>query len=324
MSVANPKTGIFVMNLSNVQLGAAWQTAFVSYQQALSVAGKSQHTIMAYLSDVMQLAMQDPNIQPTAIRTPYLRRYLSLRIQQGHAAKSLRRQVSAWRHFFDHLISQQQMTHQPCEGLKTPRLPKRIPKALGVDVTQHLLNHRPTHGREVLLLRDKAMFEVLYGCGLRAQELLNLTWQQVDLSNQWLTVIGKGARMRQTPIGQQALHALHAWLAARLCLHPSTDHVFVSQQGLPLSRTQLATRLKQWSTDAQLATPMHPHMFRHSYASHLLQSSGDLRGVQTLLGHQSIQSTQVYTRLDYQHLARVIDRFHPRTDPRLRPKISDD
>jgi integrase/recombinase XerC len=170
----------------------------------------------------------------------------------------------------------------------------------------------PEYGLSALLIRDQAMFELLYSSGLRANELLNLNISDLDLSQAWVRVLGKGGKTRNTPLGRVAIVALQAWIDIRPQLSSNNPALFLSIHGKRLSAIQMANRLKDWAKQANLAAHVHPHMLRHSCASHLLQSSGDLRGVQTLLGHKSIKSTQIYTRLDYLHLAAVYDAFHPR------------
>ncbi len=216
----------------------------------------------------------------------------------------------------------------PAEGVKAPKAPRPLPKALSVDQAVALANHR-TPVREgganplmaaALAARDHAIIELLYGCGLRVGELVGLDVQAADAAAGWLDlqdatahVTGKGRKRRAVPMGEAALAAVREWLAHRGSSVPAREAaLFVNRQGARLSDSQVRSRLRQAALQAGLPTSVHPHMLRHSFASHLLQSSGDLRGVQELLGHAHISTTQVYTKLDFQHLAQVYDAAHPR------------
>jgi integrase/recombinase XerC len=211
----------------------------------------------------------------------------------------------------------------PLSGLRAPKAAKPLPKALNVDDAVQLAQHRPTDTDPWLQARDTAMVELLYSSGLRVGELIGLDVQAsprakgwIDLSAGEAHVLGKGSKRRSVPVGQQALVALQAWLTVRAS-GLSTNAVdqaamFVGQRGTRLSAQSVWQRLRLRGLQAGIATPVHPHMLRHSFASHVLQSSGDLRGVQELLGHANISTTQVYTRLDYQHLAKTYDAAHPR------------
>jgi integrase/recombinase XerC len=208
----------------------------------------------------------------------------------------------------------------PASSVRAPKAPKPLPKALSVDHAVALADHEPDSGRPALLARDHAIVELLYGSGLRIGELLGLDtvassaaagW--IDLPDATAHVLGKGSKRRSVPVGAAALDALATWLNARGELAaPGEPALFVSQRGTRLTPNQLRNRLKAQALRAGLPTQVHPHMLRHSFASHLLQSSGDLRAVQELLGHANIATTQVYTRLDFQHLAKVYDAAHPR------------
>ena len=209
--------------------------------------------------------------------------------------------------------------------VRAPKAAKPLPKALAVDSAVQLADYRrddPT-ADPCLEARDRALVELLYGCGLRLSETLGLDttpskqargW--VDLEAGEVHVLGKGAKWRSVPVGEVALQALQTWLAARVCwltsVDPSATAIFVNRQGGRLTPQHTRVRLKQRGVLAGVSTPIHPHMLRHSFASHLLQSSGDLRAVQELLGHASISTTQIYTRLDFQHLARIYDQAHPK------------
>jgi len=258
----------------------------------------------------------------------HVRRFAAQLHAGGLAPRSIALVLSAWRGFYRQLARNGAIDANPVDGVRAPRAPHPLPKALAVDEAVALAtNETPvadgetSQEAEALAARDHAIAELLYGCGLRLGELLGLDLAAGAESAGWIDVddgtahvFGKGSKRRSVPVGGPALQALEAWLLHRPLLAgaPDCGAVFVSRLGNRLSPNQLRARLKAQGDRAGVATPVHPHMLRHSYASHLLQSSGDLRGVQELLGHASIATTQVYTRLDFQHLAKVYDAAHPR------------
>jgi integrase/recombinase XerC len=243
---------------------------------------------------------------------------------QGLASRSIAIALAAWRGLYRWWGLQGRVSANPVEGLRPPKAPKPLPKALSVQQAVALAAHPGLGGdgpqAAALASRDHAIGELLYGAGLRIGEVLGLDVQGgpqaagwIDLPDATAHVLGKGRKRRSVPVGAAALTALRAWLAQRPALARADEHaLFVSQRGTRLSPNQLRLRLARQAQEAGLPGKVHPHMLRHSYASHLLQSSGDLRAVQELLGHASIGSTQVYTRLDHQHLARIYDAAHPR------------
>jgi len=239
---------------------------------------------------------------------------------QGLGPRSLALQLSAWRGFFRWWGREGGVLQNPVEGVRAPKAAKPLPKALAVDQAVALAQHEGEHGNPALLARDHAITELLYGCGLRVSELVGLDVQASDVAAGWVDaddamvhVLGKGRKRRSVPVGSHALLALADWLPHRDAMaHASEPALFVSQRGTRLTDSQVRTRLKAQALEAGLPTSVHPHMLRHSFASHLLQSSGDLRAVQELLGHANISTTQVYTQLDFQHLAKVYDAAHPR------------
>jgi integrase/recombinase XerC len=210
------------------------------------------------------------------------------------------------------------------QGVRAPKAAKPLPKALSVDQAVALAQHEGAQGDAALRARDHAIVELLYGCGLRVGELVGLDQRPgaeaagwVDLPECTAHVLGKGSKRRSVPVGAPAVQALQAWLQARAAMARADEAaLFVSRRGTRLTASQVRSRLKTLALQAGLPTHVHPHMLRHSFASHLLQSSGDLRAVQELLGHANISTTQVYTRLDFQHLAKVYDAAHPRAKPR--------
>jgi integrase/recombinase XerC len=239
---------------------------------------------------------------------------------RGLAPRSIAIHLAAWRGLYRWWGRNGVVAVNPVEGLRAPKGPKPLPKALSVEQAVALAEHDTEHSTPALAARDHAIVELLYGCGLRVGELIGLDlaagpaaagW--VDLPDATAHVLGKGAKRRSVPVGGAALRALQAWLVQRGTLAKVTEPaLFVSRRGTRLTPNQLRNRLRGQALQAGVPTHVHPHMLRHSYASHLLQSSGDLRAVQELLGHASIGTTQVYTKLDYQHLAQVYDAAHPR------------
>ncbi len=239
---------------------------------------------------------------------------------KGLAPRSIAIHLAAWRGLYRWWGRQGLVKANPVDGLRPPKAPKPLPKALPVQQAVALAEQPGAGDDPVLGARDHAITELLYGAGLRIGELLGLDVQAgssaagwVDVADATAHVLGKGHKRRSVPVGRAALAALRAWLQVRPQLAQAGEPaLFVSQRGTRLSPNQLRLRLRQQAAQAGLPTRVHPHMLRHSYASHLLQSSGDLRAVQELLGHASISSTQVYTKLDHQHLAKVYDAAHPR------------
>jgi integrase/recombinase XerC len=268
---------------------------------------------------LQRLAMQ-ADLELLAVETAHVRRWAGMLHQQGLAPRSIAIILSAWRGFYRWCGRDGLIKANPVDGVRAPKAAKPLPKALAVDHAVALAGHTPEHGHAALLARDHAIVELLYGCGLRVGELLGLDvcaspkaagW--VDAADATAHVLGKGDKRRSVPIGGPALTALAAWLEQRPSLAQADEAaLFVSQRGTRLTPSQLRVRLKQQAIQAGLPTHVHPHMLRHSFASHLLQSSGDLRAVQELLGHAHISTTQVYTQLDFGHLSKVYDAAHPR------------
>ena len=243
---------------------------------------------------------------------------------RGLGPRSIAIALAAWRGLYRWWGRHGLVAQNPVDGLRPPKAPKPLPKALSVDQAVALAEHVPEDGDPVLVARDHAIAELLYGCGLRVGELVGLDrtasgaaagW--VDVADASAHVLGKGGKRRSVPVGTAALAALQAWLLVRAQLADAGEPaLFVSRRGTRLTASQVRQRLQLQAQQAGLPTHVHPHMLRHSYASHLLQSSGDLRAVQELLGHASISTTQVYTKLDFQHLARAYDAAHPRAKKR--------
>ena len=274
----------------------------------------SAHTRNAYVRDVEQLALQAAaGASPVALERitgSHLRRFLSTLHGRGLSGRTLARMLSSWRGFFKYLAEEGKVKSDPCVGLRPPRSPKKLPDALSPDEATRLVG---IEGDAPLALRDRAMLELFYSSGLRLSELAGLTIDRVDWTSGEVRVWGKGAKERIVPVGEPAMRALAHWREARAGLAaPGSNALFVSQQGAPISVRSIQMRMKAWAIKQGLPRHVHPHMLRHSFASHVLQSSGDLRAVQEMLGHASIASTQVYTHLDFQYLSKVYDAAHPR------------
>jgi integrase/recombinase XerC len=254
----------------------------------------------------------------------HIRRWAAQLHAGGLAPRSVALALSAWRGFYRWLGRDGLVAANPVEGVRAPRAPKPLPKALSVDHAVALVEHRGAGGDPALAARDACVAELLYGCGLRVGEVTGLDvtasaeaagW--IDASDASAHVLGKGRKRRSVPVGGPALQSLEAWLALRDGLaRPGEAALFVSRRGTRLTPSQLRSRLKAQAIAAGVPTHVHPHMLRHSFASHLLQSSGDLRAVQELLGHANITTTQVYTKLDFGHLSKVYDATHPRARKR--------
>ncbi len=240
----------------------------------------------------------------------HVRRFVAQLHGRGLGGKSLARMLSAWRTFYRYLARDHGFTLNPCDGLKAPKSEKKLPEALSPDRATQLMR---VDEDSVLAVRDQAILELFYSSGLRLSELVGLQLQDVDFANQEVRVTGKGAKTRVVPVGSFALQALQAWLGVRgQMAAPDVRALFVNKQGKALSPRTVQYRVDHWAKKLGLGVHVHPHMLRHSFASHVLQSSGDLRAVQEMLGHANISTTQVYTHLDWQHLAKVYDAAHPR------------
>ena len=241
-----------------------------------------------------------------------VRRFVAVMHSRGLAPRSLALMLSAWRGFYHWLVRHRGFGANPVLGVRAPKAARPLPKALSVEAAQRLLDEKP--GAPVLV-RDAAMFELLYSSGLRLGELigLNVDDGRLDLAQGEVTVTGKGSKTRTVPVGAAAREALKAWMNARAQLAaPGERALFVGGRGRRIAPTAVNARLRAWAGRRGLNQRVHPHMLRHSFATHVLQSSQDLRAVQELLGHASISTTQVYTHLDFQALAKVYDAAHPR------------
>ena len=261
------------------------------------------------LKKVIALCEKDGVSDWASLDTQQLRRLIARLHQQGQSSKSLSRLLSAVRGLFHWLNREDLCDHNPAVGLSAPKGERRLPKVLDTDRALQLLDGAVED--DFLARRDHAMLELFYSSGLRLSELTSLDLPQLDLAEGMVQVQGKGGKARVLPVGRKAREALEQWLAMRTLAAPADDAVFISQQGRRLGPRAIQVRVKL-AGERELGQHLHPHMLRHSFASHLLESSQDLRGVQEMLGHADITTTQIYTHLDFQHLASVYDSAHPR------------
>ncbi len=230
--------------------------------------------------------------------------------RRGLSARSIQRRLSAARTFFRYLVREKQVRKNPVVSVSAPKSPKRLPGNLDADRMARLLD---IPGDTAIVNRDRAMLELLYSSGLRLSELVDLNCDDVDTPDATVRVTGKGNKDRIVPVGRQALAALQRWRRSRPEYAPPDEPaLFVNNRGSRLSRRSVQARVKHWASHQGIDTNVYPHLFRHSFATHILESSHDLRGVQELLGHANISTTQVYTHLDFQHLAQIYDQTHPR------------
>ena len=302
---------------------AALDADLARYLEHLRVERRLAARTLAIYTDALsrlQRSAAGAGVALRAVRPHHVRRWAAQLHQQGLAPRSVALALSAWRGGYRWLGREGLVALNPVEGVRAPKAPKPLPKALAVDQAVALAETAAQGDADALAARDGCIVELLYGCGLRVGELVALDaapgvraagW--VDAADATVHVLGKGGKRRSVPVGKPALAALGRWLACRPAVAAAGEPaLFVSRRGTRLTQSQVRTRLAQQALGAGLPTHVHPHMLRHSFASHLLQSSGDLRAVQELLGHAHIATTQVYTRLDFGHLSKVYDAAHPR------------
>jgi integrase/recombinase XerC len=290
---------------------ARWIERFVAHLTHERRASK--HTAASYRRDLDQLALHCAREQlaaPAALQVEHVRRFAAMRHRAGSDPRSVARALSAVRSFYEYLIREGAAATNPAKGVRAPKAEKRLPRTLDADQVGRLLE---IPGDEPLVLRDRAVMELLYSSGLRLAELCALELGDVDLRDATVRVTGKGSKTRVVPVGRHAREAIGAWLKARAQLAaPEATAMFVGVRGERIAPRVVQQRLDHWAAAQGIGFKVHPHMLRHSFASHLLESSGDLRAVQELLGHANISTTQVYTHLDFQHLAKTYDAAHPR------------
>ncbi len=280
----------------------------------------SAHTQEAYRRDLAKLTAFCDKNEITGwqdLRGNHVRTYVAWCHRSGLRGRSIQRNLSALRSFYHYLMREGEVRFNPALGIATPKSPRRLPRPLDVDQVGHLLE---LPAGDVLACRDRAIMELMYSSGLRLAELIGLDVSKLDLHDKVVRVTGKGKKERVVPVGRHACTALHAWLLVRAQLitaaQPDENALFIGRRGQRLTPRAVQLRMREWSLKQGLDIPVHPHQLRHSFASHLLESSGDLRAVQELLGHADIATTQIYTHLDFQHLAKVYDQAHPRARQR--------
>jgi integrase/recombinase XerC len=275
--------------------------------------GLSPRTIKAYQRDLDQLLLfleQEEIERAEQVTQHHIRAFIAQRHRQGLGGKSLQRLLSAIRSLFRWMLREGIAEHNPATPVKAPKSPRHLPATLDADTIGQLLD---IPCDTPLAIRDKAIMELFYSSGLRLSELADLHWEQIDLPSGMVTVTGKGNKSRMVPVGRIAAEALLEWRKARVQFASFEEpHVFVSQRGSPIATRTIQSRIRYWAKRQGMPQSIYPHLLRHSFASHMLESSGDLRAVQELLGHADISTTQIYTHLDFQHLAKVYDKAHPR------------
>ena len=290
-------------------------TDYIKFEKRLSAL-----TIKSYLRDIRLLdsELQGKNLQ--SYQVDDIRRGISVFHAKGINGKSLSRMLSSWRGFFDFLNHRYEFSLNPVMGIKAPKAKKLLPQTLSID---HAIKLVSITDKSFLGLRDRAIMELFYSSGLRLSELAAMKLADINMDEQTASILGKGNKSRIVPIGSHALQALNDWIAMRKKisdLNPRTTHLFLSEKGNALGVRSIQYRLKFWAIKQGIPENIHPHLLRHSFASHLLQSSQDLRAVQELLGHANISTTQIYTHLDYQHLSKIYDDAHPRAKKNNRNK----
>jgi integrase/recombinase XerC len=291
----------------DAELGKSWLES-LEHQRRLS-----RHTLANYARALALLFRLKEDAALRDLEAQHVRRFVARLHAEGLSGRTLALTLSAWRGLFGWLARQRGFAANPAQGVRAPKAPRALPKALSVEQVQQLLE--APQAAAPAALRDRALFELLYSSGLRLAEIVALDADdgRLDLRQGEVTVTGKGAKTRTVPVGSRAREALRGWLKARAQLAaPGEKALFVGARGRRIAPGTVQARLRAWSKRQGLGAGVHPHMLRHSFASHVLQSSQDLRAVQEMLGHASISTTQVYTHLDFQALAKVYDAAHPR------------
>ena len=284
---------------------------FLNFERGLSPLTREN-----YARDIKQLIkLANEIVEPTKLnelQNIHIRRFIATLHSKGLGGKSIARMLSSWRGFFEFLVNRKGFTANPVIGLRAPKSPKTLPQVLSIEQATKLVN---ISDDDVLSMRDHAILELFYSSGLRLSEVVNLNIDALDFIEGTVEVTGKGEKTRIVPMGSHAIEAMQKWLQIRSTISKTdaaSKPVFIGLQGRRISQRNIQYRLKEWSIKQGINSSVHPHMLRHSFASHVLQSSGDLRAVQEMLGHANISTTQVYTHLDFQHLSKTYDAAHPR------------
>ena len=300
------------MGEPTVSLNARYLEGFLSH--LAHERRLSPNTVESYARDVRKFLQLVDQAVIADVQAHQARRMVAQLHARGLDGRSLARMLSAWRAFFRYLARDHAFTRNPFQGLKARKSAKTLPNALSPDEAGKLMTIRSDEPMDV---RDHAMFELFYSSGLRLAELTGLKLEDLSEGDETVRLTGKGNKTRVVPVGRFAREALERWLNLRAALAKPGEHaVFLNRAGRPVSPRTIQYRLKAWAAKQGLSQSVHPHMLRHSFASHILQSSGDLRAVQEMLGHSSISTTQIYTHLDFQYLAKAYDAAHPRAKKR--------
>lgn len=298
----------------------SWLDASAQYLNYIEFERQlSAHTIDNYRRDlkaaVIFFSSDEINRLPHEITEADVRRWSTSLHRKEMARKTIQRKLSTLRNFFRYHVNRRQIKHNPVVSIRPPKAEQKLPKVVEVDELNHLLNREVDSWIEH---RDKAIIELLYSSGLRLSELATLNLSNLDFREGLVRVLGKGAKERIVPVGSKAIAAIQAWLPFRAELVPADmneeEAVFLSNKGQRLSRRSIQLRIEKLGLSAGASQRLHPHLMRHSFASHMLESSSDIRAVQELLGHSDIATTQIYTHLDFQHLAKAYDSAHPRAN----------
>ena len=279
--------------------------------------GLSPLTRENYARDITQLIKFSDNLELHALQNIHIRRFIASLHSKGLGGKSIARMLSSWRGFFEFLVNRKGFTSNPVIGLRAPKSPKTLPQALSIEQAVKLVD---ISDDAVLSVRDHAILELFYSSGLRLSEVVNLNIDGLDFTEGTVIVTGKGNKTRIVPRGAHAMQAIQQWLQVRVNYaknNTASKAVFIGLQGRRVGARNLQLRLKEWSIKQGINSSVHPHMLRHSFATHVLQSSGDLRAVQEMLGHANISTTQIYTHLDFQHLSKTYDAAHPRAKKKI-------
>ncbi|CRI64992.1 putative XerD or XerC integrase [Thiocapsa sp. KS1] len=283
----------------------------------------SEQTLIAYRRDLERLHAWLSETESPAIETldeQAVRQYLAWRHRRGASGKTLQRELSSLRSLYRWLLREGLAVSNPAVGVRAPKSPRRLPATLDADQLCSLLDHPADD--DLLTIRDQAMVELFYSSGLRLAELVSVNVGDIDMAEGELGVLGKGAKTRRVPVGLKAREAVQRWMRVRANLAAAGEPaLFVSSRGTRINPRTVEVRIARWARLQGATRDLHPHLLRHSFATHLLESSGDLRAVQELLGHSDIGTTQIYTHLDFQHLAQVYDQAHPRA--KKKPRRSD-
>jgi integrase/recombinase XerC len=280
---------------------------FLNFERGLSPLTREN-----YARDITQLIKLADKFELNSLQNIHIRRFVATLHSKGLGGKSLARMLSSWRGFFDFLVNRKGFSANPVIGLRAPKSAKTLPQALSIEQATKFVDISDDAD---LSVRDHAILELFYSSGLRLSELVNLDIDALDFTAGTVEVTGKGNKTRIVPMGAHAMNAIQKWLQVRATIkidNTARKAVFIGLQGKRVGARNLQYRLKEWSIKQGINSSVHPHMLRHSFASHVLQSSGDLRAVQEMLGHANISTTQVYTHLDFQHLSKTYDASHPR------------